>query len=61
MIAASGTGAGRATVQHVPTLPGALTMKNEAGSITARLTIIDDKLIFKTILYSGGHNAVLLL
>ena len=51
MIAVSGTGGGHVTVQHVPTLPGALTMKNEADNVTAHLVIIDDKLIFKTILY----------
>ncbi len=51
MIAASGTGAGHAIVQPVPMLPGALTMKNEAGNITAYLIIIDGKPVLKMILH----------
>jgi len=50
VIAASGTGVGHVTIQHVPTPPGALTMKNEEGSITDYLIIIDEKPIFKRVL-----------
>jgi len=46
VIAASGTGVEHVTIQHVPTLPGALNMKNEAGNITTYLIIIDEKLMF---------------
>lgn len=51
MIAASGTGVGHVIVQHVPTLPGALNMKNEAGDVTTYLIIMDEKLMFRTISY----------
>jgi len=51
VIAASGTGVGHVTIQHVPTLPGALNMKNEADNITTYLIIIAEKPVFKAILY----------
>jgi len=50
VIAVSGTGVGHVTVQHAPTLPGAPNMKSEGSSITAYLTIIDEKPVLKTVL-----------
>jgi len=46
VIAASGTGVEHVTIQHVPTLPGALTIKSEAGDVSAYLIIIAEKLMF---------------
>ena len=51
MIAVSGTGAGHVTVQPVPMLPGALSMKNEAGNVLTRPIILDEKSTLKMILH----------
>ena len=53
MIVASGTGEGHVTVQTVPTLPGVLTTKNEAGDyyLPHNYRITDEKPVFKTILH----------